>query len=201
MTFRPGRHGSAFTYIQSFMKLFKYDAYKVVISEEAFALKPFRDVWQADKSKDKSRALLELGYVYFMCDPRSDYMIIADEGARSESVIKEEGLPDGWEPSSAVKRAMEFYRGFKPASALLLEGVSAAIDKQMEYLKTFDLDKTDASGKPVYTLSTLTTALDKLLSLIPKMREIERAMNTDMAEAGRMRGGGEKTVFEDDLDA
>lgn len=201
MTFRPGRHGSAFTYIQSFMKLFKYDAYKVVISEEAFALKPFRDVWQADKSKDKSRALLELGYVYFMCDPRSDYMIIADEGARSESVVKEEGLPDGWEPSAAVKRAMEFYRGFKPASALLLEGVSAAIDKQMEYLKTFDLDKTDASGKPVYTLSTLTTALDKLLSLIPKMREIERAMNTDMAEAGRMRGGGEKTVFEDDLDA
>ncbi len=183
------------------MKLFKFESYQVTISEEALTLKPFADVWRADKSADKSVALQELGYVYFMCDPRSDYMVIADESERSKAVIDGEGLPAGWKPSAKVKAAMEFYKGFKPASALLLEGVSTAINKQMEYLKAFDLDKTDASGKPVYTLSTLTTALDKLLSLIPKMREIERNMNSDMAEAGRMRGGGEKTVFEDDLEA
>lgn len=182
------------------MKLFKFDAYRVVISEEAMVLKPFGDIWDADKTKEKTKALQELGYVYFMCDPRSDYMIISDEAERSRSIIDGEGMPKGWKPSAKVKAAMEFYKSFKPASALLLEGISAAINKQMEYLKSFDLDKTDANGKPIYTLAALTTALDKLLSLIPKMREVEKNMNSDMAESGRMRGGGEKTIFEDDLD-
>lgn len=183
------------------MKLFKFDAFRVVISEEALVLKPFKALWDADKSEEKEKAMQELGYVYFMCDPRSDYSIIANDDERSKAICDGEGMPKSWKPSKLVKEAMEFYKGFKPASALLLEGVATAIDKQMQYLKEFDLNKTDASGKPIYTLAALTTALDKLLSLIPKMREVENAMNSDMAEAGRMRGGGEKTVFEDDLDA
>ena len=65
------------------MKLFKYDSYKVVISEEALAIKAFRDIWEADGSEDKRLAVQELGYVYFMCDPRSDYMVISEEGERS----------------------------------------------------------------------------------------------------------------------
>lgn len=183
------------------MNLFKFDSYRVAFSEEALLLKPFRALWEADKTEGKALASQELGYVYFMCDPRSDYMGVASEEERSRAVIEGEGLPKGWRPSAKVKAAMEFYRGFKPASAIMLEGIREAVGRQMEYLKNFDLEKTDAAGKPVYTLAALTTALDRLVSLIPKMREVERAMNSDMAEAGRMRGGGDKTVFEDDLDS
>ena len=47
------------------LKLFKYEGYKIVISEEAFALKPFRQIWQRDKTinKDKAIEMLEnIGY-------------------------------------------------------------------------------------------------------------------------------------------
>nr|DAI58591.1 MAG TPA: hypothetical protein [Crassvirales sp.] len=39
------------------MKLFKYDAYKIVISEEALLLKPFKQIWVRDKTSGKSKAL------------------------------------------------------------------------------------------------------------------------------------------------
>ena len=60
------------------MKLFRYEGYKVVISEEAFALKVFRQIWNRDRSVNKDKAIMELGYVYFLSDPRSDYQYIVD---------------------------------------------------------------------------------------------------------------------------
>ena len=55
------------------MKLFRYEGYNITISEEALLLKPFKTLWDRDKSKDKYKAMQELGYIYFMEDPRSDY--------------------------------------------------------------------------------------------------------------------------------
>ena len=74
------------------MKLFKFEDYKLTISEEALLIKAFRDIWESDKSKDKSIATLELGVVYFMADPRSDYSWIEDENEKLKAVIEQEGL-------------------------------------------------------------------------------------------------------------
>ena len=74
------------------MKLFKFEDYKLTISEEALLIKAFRDIWESDKSKDKSIATLELGVVYFMSDPRSDYSWIEDENEKLKAVIEQEGL-------------------------------------------------------------------------------------------------------------
>ena len=68
------------------IKLFSYEGFKVVISEEALLLKPFKTIWNRDKSKDKNRALQELGFIYFFCDPRSDYQYLIDEEEREKSI-------------------------------------------------------------------------------------------------------------------
>ena len=78
------------------MKLFKYEGHRVVISPEALALKPFRRIWERDKSEDKGKALQELSFIYFYCDPRSDYKIIMDDDERLEEIKKGEGLRDAW---------------------------------------------------------------------------------------------------------
>ena len=182
------------------MKLFKYDSYKVVISEEAMAIKAFRDIWEADKTADKTMAVQELGYVYFMCDPRSDYMVISDEAERSAAIREQEGLPDKWKPGKRVEAAMDLYRSFKPPSAILLEDIRASVDKLRATLRDMDLTATDQSGKPLIKANDYVAALERLMKLYPALKEAERAMSSDMAEAGRMRGGGEKTVFEDGFD-
>lgn len=55
------------------MGLFKKEGYEIVISDEAYSLKPFRMIWNRDRSKSKEKALMELGYIYHFSDPRSDY--------------------------------------------------------------------------------------------------------------------------------
>lgn len=182
------------------MKLFKYEGYKVVISEEAFALKVFRQIWNRDRSVTKDKAIMELGYVYFMIDPRSDYQYLVDEEERSKAIIEGEGLPNNWKPDKVVTEAMQFYSRFKPTAALLLEDTRVAVEKLRKLLRDINLQDTDDKGRPLYTLNTITATIKQVPSLAKDLDEAERALSSEMRNEGKMRGQGEKTIFEDNLD-
>ena len=182
------------------MKLFKYEGYKVVISEEAFALKVFRQIWNRDRSVNKDKAIMELGYIYFMVDPRSDYQYLVDEDERSKAIIEGEGLPSNWKPDKVITDAMEFYSRFKPTAALLLEDTIYAVDKLRKLLRDINLNQLDDKGKPVYTLNSITATIKQVPSLAKDLDEAEKALASEMRSEGKMRGQGEKTIFEDNLD-
>lgn len=182
------------------MKLFKYEGYKIEISEEAFALKVFRQIWNRDRTSSKDKAIMELGYVYFMVDPRSDYQYLVDEEERSKAIIEGEGLPSNWKPDKLIKEAMDFYGKFKPTAALLLEDTRYAVDKLRKLLRDINLDEKDDKGKPVYTLNTITATIKQVPSLAKDLDEAEKALASEMRNQGKMRGQGEKTIYEDTLD-
>lgn len=181
------------------MRLLKYEGYKVVIDPEILVLKPFRDLWKRDKTKDKEKALLEIAFIYFMLDPRSDYQYITDEEQRKQAIKEGEGLPDKWEPDKVLLDAMEFYNSFKSTSALLLEDTRYAVDKLRKLLREVDLSKTDDKGKPVYTLNTITATIKQVPSLVKDLDDAERAISKESIVTGKMRGQGEKTIMEDGL--
>ena len=164
------------------MKLFRYEGYKITISEEALALAPFKKIWTRDKSTSKNRAISELGFIYFMADPRSDYQYIIDEESRKTSIKEGEGLPSDWEPDNLVLEAMEFYKTFKPASALLLE---------------IDLGAVDDKGKPIYTLNTITATIKQIPSLVKDLNEAEAAIAKEIVQSNKVRGTQEKAMYED----
>lgn len=182
------------------MKLFKYEGYKVVISEEAYALKPFKKIWDRDRSINKDKAIAELGFIYFFCDPRSDYQYLTDEIERKASIKEGEGLKSDWEPDKVVQEAIAFYESFKPTAALLLEDTRFAVDKLRKMLREIDLTAVDDKGKPVYTLNTVTATIKQIPSLVRDLDGAEKALAAEMMSQGRMRGQGEKTIFEDNLD-
>ena len=179
------------------MKLFKYEGYNMTISEEAFALKPFKDIWKRDKSKNKERATQELAYIYFMEDTRSDYQIYIDKEERSEQIKLGEGLPEDWKPDKLVLEAEQFYAGFKSESALLLEDIRAAITKLREYIKTIDLSAVDDKGKPIYTLNTYTATIKQIPELITSLDAAEKAIAKESITQDKVRGSIEKAMFED----
>lgn len=179
------------------MKLFKYEGYKIAISEEALLLKPFKAIWKRDKSQNKEKALMELGFIYFFCDIRSDYQYIVDEDARRESIKEGEGLPKNWEPDTTVKEAMEFYNTFKPTSALLLEDTRFAVDKLRKLLREIDLNQTDDKGKPIYTLNTITATIKQVPSLVRDLDEAERSIAKEIAQSDKARGAQTKSIYED----
>ena len=181
------------------MKLFKYQGYNLTISEEAMMLKPFKDLWKRDKSRNKEQALQELAYIYFMEDTRSDYQVYVDREERSKQIKIGEGIKENWKPDKLVQEAQEFYAGFKSESALLLEDIRVAITKLREFIKTIDLSATDDKGKPIYTLNTYTATIKQIPELITSLDEAERTIAKENINSDKVRGSVEKAMFEDDL--
>lgn len=182
------------------MKLLKYEGYKLTIEPEALTLAPFKKIWNRDKTANKDKAISEMGYIYFMMDPRSDYQYLVDEEERSKAIIEGEGLSPSWKPDKAVQEAMEFYGKFKPTAALLLEDTRYAVDKLRKLLRDINLEDKDEKGKPVYTLNSITATIKQVPSLARDLDEAEKALASEMRNQGKMRGQGEKTIMEDSLD-
>lgn len=180
------------------MKLFKFEDYKLVISEEALLIKDFAAIWKRDRTVDKKIALMELGYIYFLVDPRSDYSFILDETEKSEIIKKQEGLPSKWKPDDLVKSAIDTYKFLtQTTSSLMLHDVRAAMDKLRLYIRDLDLSETDKNDKPKYTLNSYTSALSGMPDLIEKLIKIEKIVHEELEETGRMRANKMKKVTED----
>ena len=179
------------------MRLFKYEGYKINIEPEALLLKPFKRIWDRDKSQSKDKAMMELGFIYFFCDPRSDYQYIVDEDIRKQTIREGEGLPKNWEPDNLVLEAITFYNSFKTPAALLLEDTRAAVDKLRQLLRKINLEEADDKGRPVYTLNTITSTIKQIPSLVKDLDEAERTLAKEIAQSDKVRGAAEKSLYED----
>lgn len=176
------------------MKLLKYEGYKVVIEPELLTLKPFKQIWTRDRTINKDRALAEIAFIYFMADPRSDYQYLVDDKERMEAIKEGEGLPPKWQPDKIVTEAMNFYMSFKPISALLLEDTRFMVDKYRKRLKAQEFDDLE-----IKDLKEVGALIKQIPPLVKDLDEAEKALNSEMKSSGKMRGSGEKTIFEDDL--
>lgn len=174
------------------MRLFKYEGYEVRVAPEALTLKPFKKLWDRDKSKTKDNALQELSFLYFYCDPRSDYQYIVDDEDRLEAVKRGEGFPDDWKPDADLQAAVEFYKTFDTTSAALLRAASEAVSKVQKLIKELEPDDTRS-------LKEYLTALKMIPEVAAIIKEAEKAIN-DETEYGEAKGAIEKTLFDDGLD-
>ena len=132
-----------------------------------------------------------------MCDPRSDYQYIVDEDDRAKAIKEGEGIDSKWKPDNKVIMAMEFYKQFKPVSALLLEDTRVAVDKLRQLLRNIDLTEVDDKGKPIYTLNTVTATIKQIPSLVKDLDEAEKAIAKEIMESDKVRGAQEKSMYED----
>ena len=174
------------------MKLFKYEGFEVKVAPEALTLKPFKKLWNRDKSKSKETALNEFSFLYFYCDPRSDYQYIVDDEDRMEAVKEGIGFSKEWKPDALLKAAISFYSSFDSNAARLLRLAAKEIDKAQTALDAI----TPTDYKSIREQFTAMKVIPEIASMI---QEAEKALNTE-EEYGEARGSIEKGMFEDGLD-
>jgi len=174
------------------IRLFKYENYEVVVSPEALKLSPFKKIWERDKSKGKDKAQMELAYIYFFADPRSDYQYIVNDDDRSEAIARSEGLPASWKPDKLLKDAVSFYSTFLPESALLLQDTRLVVSKLREKLR-------DTEISDMKDIKEISNILKVLPELIEKLNKTEKMVFEQIHET-EARGSMEKTLFDDGLD-
>ena len=132
-----------------------------------------------------------------MLDPRSDYMYITDNEERSKAIIEGEGLFDTWKVDSALQDAMDYYKSFRPTSALLLEDTRIAVDKLREALRSINLTDVDDKGRPIYTLNTIVATIKQVPTLVKDLDDAERAIAKEIIQNDKIRGSAEKSMYED----
>ena len=182
------------------MHLIEFRDYTIVPSPEIMLLRPFRKLWNSDRSERKEKFLQQVSYCYFMVDPRSTYSYITDLEERAEEIIKQEGLPKNYQPSDILKEAMEVYeKHCITSSSLLLDDVRSTIDKIRKELKDFDISSLEDKDKP-NSLRTITSIISMIPKLVTDLAEAEKKVTQEINEAGRARGKNKKALFDDGFD-
>ena len=176
------------------MKLFKYEGYNLTISEEALALKPFKKIWDRDKTSTKEKAIVELAYCYFMEDPRSDYQYIIDRDDRSDAIKEGEGLKKDWKPDKDIIAAMELYASFKSTAALLLDDIRTLGDGYRSKLKDMTSDMSTLTVKDVKDIGAI---IKQIPSIVKDLDEAEKAIAKEITQNDKVRGAQEKSIYED----
>ena len=179
------------------MKLFKFENFQLTFTEEALLIKAFRDLWERDTTKSKLQAQLELGFIYFYCDPRSDYMFLVDKESRMDKIKEQEGLPTKWKPDNLIIKAIETYEYLTTTtSSLLLQDTRILIENLRSKLRTMNLDEVDERGKPIYTLNTVTSTIKLIPELSDTISKAEQSLTKEIDEVTKMRGGGAQKILE-----
>lgn len=176
------------------MRLLKYEGYNLSFEPEILTLKVFKKLHARDKTKGKTRFLQELGYIYFMTDPRSDYQYIIDSQERSLAIIEGEGLPSDWKVDALLQEAMDYYMSFKSTSVLLLEDTRAMIDGYRIKLRELTSNMTELDIREVKELGAI---IKQIPVMVKDLDEAEKAIAKEIMQNDKIRGSAEKSMYED----
>lgn len=181
------------------MKLVRIVNYKLEVEDELLLLKPFKELYKSDKSKDKIKFFDFLTIVYYTYDPRSDYNYITNEEERLKEVCESNGLEV---PKFTQKEldCIELYKQLTTTiSSALLKSTRVAIGKVQDFLENLNMYATDDKGKPLYGINTVTSAIKQIPALVKEVMEAEKMVAKEIEESGRARGGNNKKLFEDGI--
>lgn len=181
------------------MHILEFDNYEVTPTQEAFLIRPIRNLYNKDKTKTKEKFMSQMSILYFVSDPRSSYAYIMDEKERLNEVIRQEGLGKNYKIDSDLQDAMEEYKKHvKTVTSELVDSTRIAIKKLSDYLANIDLYEEDEKGKPKYTISNITSALKQIPDLLEQLSRVEKKLIEEIEET-EVRGSQEKGIMEDGL--
>lgn len=188
------------------MNLIEIDKdFNVIINPMLYTIKAFKAIIARDKTKHKTKALAEIAFIYFFANIKSDYMYIIDVDERIKEIRNDvDGLSSDWVPDDVV---MEAIRVYKERSTTLLTTLYESSCKAASDVSKF-LDKTDElleerddNGKPIYDISKITTALQKIPVIMRNLKQAHHELVREQQDAeGRSSGSKEFNMFEDGLE-
>ena len=175
------------------MKLISVDNFEIKIADEALLVKPFRKLWNQDRSLKKEQFLKQMSILYFCYSPASNYSYIMDENDRMKEVLAQEGITD-FKPSADFKEAVEIYKKLnKTASSELLLDTRLVIDRMRQALTSINFSTLDAKDTP-NAIKTVASVVSMIPKIVKDLADAEKAVAKEQEEQGKTRGSQELTV-------
>lgn len=186
------------------MRFFEMVNWELKLREEVWTLDSFNKILKRDKTKDKSKALKEMAFIYHYTDVRSTYSIIDDNEQRIAEIKRDVALPEKWEIDEVIEEAIEMYRKHSyTITKKIYEDAVISANAIGSYLRNTDklLFERDDRGKPVTTVNVITAAINQVNKLIKELKILEKEVIKEEKELeGRTKGSKTLSIFEDGLD-
>ena len=171
------------------MKLIEFKNNELVISDEAYHIKVFKEIWDKDKTKDKSYSLGIFGFLYFYYHPGSDYNYITDSDDKVHAIREALGLDSmNFLVDKTYLQCVEIYK------KMVITTSSKMIDNNRKRLAKIDkyLDDTELNDDNV---SKYTKALSDVNKLGLEIALAEKEVYKDVEEqSAKARGKIQLTI-------
>lgn len=179
------------------MKLIQVSNYELKIADEALLVRPFRKLWNQDRTLKKELFYKQMSVIFYTYSPSSNYSYIVDERERMKEVLSQEGITD-FHPTADFKEAVETYKKLtRTPSTELLADVRLTIDKVRQALNSVNFNDLEEKDK-VSALNTVTSVVGKIPKLVKDLADAEKAVTKELEETTNARGSQELTVFDID---
>jgi hypothetical protein len=184
------------------MSIFKIKDNKVIIDPILLVIPEFKNIWERDKSKDKSIAYEELVYIYFMSEQRKDKNPYIDYPAesKSDSIVRGHITMTNWNPDTLVQAAINKNIEFqiRGNSALrFLNSIKRVMEELITKFENINVDERDEKGKPIYKFAEIIGASAKAKDMITTIEALEeKVLREDLTKKTKSKNNTQASDYE-----
>ena len=180
------------------MELFDLRDMVVTVSPQALLIPEFKKIWDDDSTNDKSVALKQLAYVYYISDFKSPYLLSSNPDQVAKLIAKDFMKDEDYVPTSEVMLAIDKYKSLQETPSMrLLSASLSTIHNLSTYLENVNLEERDDRGKPIYKPNDVTGSLSKIGGIVESLTKVREQVEKEITKAGTLRGQRRKGNRED----
>lgn len=159
------------------------DGMQIGVKPETLTIKVFRDIFNADKSKDKSKAYKDFSYIYHMCDYNSPYSNTV-ESDRSDRII-DEVIAEKYTPDKLTLEGCKVYKELmETPTSKMLTVIKKKVNESIEFLDNLDINEDN-----IKMMQTLTKDFTSFMS---SYKQLEDLVNKEKAGVNERIKGDKK---------
>lgn len=171
------------------MQIFELKDHQLIPTIECYTFPELKVLIDRDKTKEKTKAFKEIGFVFHMCDPDSNFYNYPPSVKEEE--IKKSYLQDSkFKQDKEIKAAIVAYKEAKEtAKQRMLNMWTEKMDEITDYIKELPVDDD--------SIKLLMEAASKVGNIISTIDKIEDSLEKGKVKEDKRRGKSETSIFEE----
>lgn len=170
-------------------------------SIHALMIHPFKEIWEADESVEKTEAIKIFSYVELVCSPKKSNPYFGySETDRPPKVKKEiwgDNPPE--DPTIIIEAVIKYKELLENDSitySLFISSINAS-EELKDYLSSIDLNERTGGGSAVIKPKDVTAALKEIPDVMKSLETMRNKVNGELLEEAKTRNSREIGLYEE----
>jgi hypothetical protein len=184
------------------MDIFKIENKIVQPTTEVLLISPFKEIWEQDKTKNKTEALQHFAYIEFLCSPKKSnpYFGYTTKEIRDVKIKMDVYKDKDYILPKLVEEGIEKYKEFLNNASFnysYFMSARGAAEKIKNFFDTFNMNERNKSGVPIYKPREITSAIIDSEATLQKLESLQKKIEQELLEQTKNKRNKEINYFEE----